>query len=163
MSYLAGDVALARAPDNETLRNGQNATRLLLDGSDTGGAMNVIRSQLAVGASGPGPHLHKGFSEMLYVVSGELQVLAGETVTTLLAGDVAVVPPGLPHAFAAGEGSAAEALLVMAPGIDRFEYFRQMTAMASFPPPEEFQEQFDNWFLHSEVWQQRSVWDRSGA
>ncbi|MDX6227827.1 MAG: hypothetical protein QOI76_1217 [Frankiales bacterium] len=156
-------MALARASENETLRNGQNATRLLLDGSDTGGAMNVIRSQLAVGAPGPGPHLHKGFSEMLYVVSGELQVLAGDAVTTLLAGDVAVVPPGLPHAFAAAEGSAAETLLVMAPGIDRFEYFRQLTGMTSFPPPEEFQEQFDNWFLQSDAWSRRSVWDRSGT
>jgi quercetin dioxygenase-like cupin family protein len=163
MSYVAGGAALSRAGANEIIRNGANATRLLLDGSDTGGAMNVIRSELASGAAGPGPHLHKNFSEMLYVVAGELQVLAGDTVITLSAGDVAVVPPLMPHAFGAAAGSTAEALLVMAPGLDRFEYFRQMTSMTSFPPPEEFQERFDNWFLTSDAWTQRSVWDRAST
>jgi hypothetical protein len=38
-----------------------------------------------------------------------------------------------------------------------------MTGMTTFPPPEEFQEQFDNWFLQSDAWSQRSVWDRSPA
>jgi mannose-6-phosphate isomerase-like protein (cupin superfamily) len=161
MSMIGGaPLALSRMADDEVIGHPASATRLLLDGSMTGGAMAVLHSQLGEGVAGPGPHEHKRFSELLYVCSGALQVLAGEQLTVLEQGDSVVVPPRLVHAFAAAPGQQADVLIVGAPGLDRFDYFRELSGATVFPPPVEFQERFDNWFLQSEVWAQRSVWDR---
>jgi quercetin dioxygenase-like cupin family protein len=161
MSMVGGvPLALSRMADDELIGHPASTTRLLLDGSMTGGAMNVLHSQMSPGVAGPGPHEHKRFSELLYVCSGALQVLAGDTITILEQGDSVVVPPRLVHAFAAAPDEAADVLIVGAPGLDRFDYFRELSTLTAFPPPVEFQERFDNWFLQSEVWAQRSVWDR---
>lgn len=67
-----------------------------------------------------------------------------------------VVPPRLPHAFSAERGHSAELLIVVAPGIERFEYFRQLTRIArGKEPPEnllDVQELYDTYFLNSPVW-----------
>jgi mannose-6-phosphate isomerase-like protein (cupin superfamily) len=149
--------AIAREPENEVIANpsGQGATRLLLDGLATGGAMSVVRAVLQVGASGPGPHGHETFSELLYVAAGILDVLSGEDIVTLEQGDLVVVPPTTPHAFAAHPGSPADVLIVSAPGIERFDYFRQLGQQPGFPPPADFQARFDNYYLSSETWAAR--------
>jgi hypothetical protein len=45
------------------------------------------------------------------------------------------VPPKLPHAFSAERGTGAEILIVIAPGVERFEYFRQLTRIAQRKEP----------------------------
>ncbi len=45
-------------------------------------------------------------------------------MVTMLQGDLAVVPPHMPHAFAATAGSGADLLIMITPGIERFGYFR---------------------------------------
>ncbi len=159
LPFERGLSVIAREVDNEVIAtpSGQGATRLLVDGSSTRGAISVVRSQLKLGASGPGPHSHRSFSELLYVVAGALDVLSGDEVTTLEAGDLVVVPPQTAHAFAAHPGSDSDVLIVAAPGLDRFDYFRQLIRQTSMPPPLEFQEQFDNYYLSSEVWAARST------
>ena len=66
------------------------------------------------------------------------------------AGDVIVVPPRLPHAFAADRSSAANILIIIAPGVERFEYFRKLTRIARGEErPEslqDVQDLYDNYF-----------------
>ena len=126
---------------------------LLADSSATGGALSTVRVSLEKGADGARPHRHEKSVEMFYILDGRVQVLSGEDVLTAEAGDVIVVPPRLPHAFAAQRGGNAEILIVIAPGVERFEYFRQLTRIArGEEPPEtlrDIQDLYDNYFLQS--------------
>jgi mannose-6-phosphate isomerase-like protein (cupin superfamily) len=132
------------------------AVRLLADASDTGDALSTQRVTLGPGADGASPHLHKGSSELFFVVDGAAQILAGSDVTTLRSGDLAVVPPGVPHAFGAPAGSSADLLIVITPGVERFEYFRLLAALQRGESDLEdllaAQDRFDNHFLDSPEW-----------
>lgn len=68
-----------------------------------------------------------------------------------------IVPPGLTHAFAAAPGEDAEILVVITPGVERFEYFRHLERIAyGKVPPEsllDVQELYDNWFTTSPTWE----------
>jgi len=67
-----------------------------------------------------------------------------------------VVPPGLPHAFAAAGASDTDLLIVIAPGIERFEYFRDLARIATGQqPPEsllEVQARYDTFFDNNPAW-----------
>ncbi len=84
-------------------------------------------------------------------------MLAGEQIVRAAKGDVLVVPPGMAHAFGAIAGSTAELLIVLAPDIDRFEYFRTLERIAYGTVPADSllgeQERYDTWFVESEPWQ----------
>jgi len=67
---------------------------------------------------------------MFYVLDGMVDVLAGDEIVRAEGGYGIVVPPGLPHAFSAQPGHRVELLIVIAPGVERFEYFRQLTRIA---------------------------------
>jgi hypothetical protein len=83
-------------------------------------------------------------------------VLAGDRVVTAGRGDLVVVPPGLAHAFAAAPGEDADILVVITPGIERFEYFRHLERIAyGRVPPEslvEVQELYDTYLRSSTAW-----------
>jgi mannose-6-phosphate isomerase-like protein (cupin superfamily) len=132
------------------------AIRLLADASDTNGALSTQRVTLGSGADGASPHLHRGSSELFFVVEGSAQILAGSDVTTLRDGDLAVVPPGTPHAFAAPPGSSADLLIVITPGVERFDYFRLLAQLqlgkASLEDLLGAQDRFDTHFLDSTEW-----------
>lgn len=70
------------------------------------------------------------------MLEGAIRVLFGTQVLRAQKGDVLVVPPNLPHAFSAARRSKAE-LMVIAPGIERFEYFRKNTRIARGQEPPE--------------------------
>ncbi|HEX4175709.1 MAG TPA: TIGR03086 family metal-binding protein [Acidimicrobiales bacterium] len=119
-------VAIARGETAETLSYGPDSVRLLLDADATGGAISAHHVRLTEGALGANPHRHTIYSEAFYVVDGSLDVLAGEELTRVTAGDLAVVPPGVVHAFGASAGCDAEALVFITPGVERFDFFRQV-------------------------------------
>ncbi len=100
--------------------------RLLLDASHTGGAVSVHQTVLRNGVVGANPHLHTGSSELFYLISGTAELLTGDEVVTATMGDLVVVPPKTGHAFAAAPGCDAELLIVITPGIERFEFFRDL-------------------------------------
>lgn len=104
---------------------------LLADGPATGGQLSLHRTLLRAGSDGATPHHHTMAAELFYVLSGSLQVLIGDDVVHAEAGDVAMVPPGMPHAFAAASGRDAELLAVVTPGAARFEFFRRLARVAS--------------------------------
>ena len=149
---------LVREADQEILRSGPNAIRLLADAEHTDGAISAHRVTLGDGSDGARPHFHTRSAEIFFVLDGALSALAGDTVHTLERGDFLVVPKGMTHAFAAPPGSSADTLILFTPGLfERFEYFRLGARVArGQAAPEEIlasQERFDNHFLESAVWQ----------
>ena len=129
---------------------------LLADSSTTGGALSSHRVALARGADGAVPHRHDTAAELFFILSGELDVLAGDDIITTGAGDLLVVPPGLAHAFGAHRGPAAEALIIITPGVERFDYFRHVVRLRAGTEPREIllamQDQFDTHFVESAAW-----------
>ncbi|MFG6191867.1 cupin domain-containing protein [Nonomuraea sp. JJY05] len=160
MSLITPETAVVRAADAEIIGGGDAPAtgRLLLDSSSTGGALSSLRMTLTPGADGAVPHLHTSSSELFYVLGGAAQVLAGDEVLTLEEGDMAVVPPNVAHAFAAAPGSEADLLIVITPGVERFEYFRLLarlrTGQATLEELLNSQELYDNHFLDSPQWKE---------
>jgi uncharacterized protein (TIGR03086 family) len=130
--------AIARAVESETLHLGSGTMQLLLDAPATGGALSAHRVQLSEGQVGANPHTHACTSELFFVLDGSIDVLAGGDVLTATTGDLVVVPPGNPHAFAASAERSADVLVMVTPGTERFEFFRALSrAMAPGADPAE--------------------------
>jgi quercetin dioxygenase-like cupin family protein len=150
------DAIIVREADAETLGWTSLTTKLLADSSDTGGAISIMRTTMGEGTEGARPHTHSKSAELFYILDGELQVLAGERVITVGKGDLVVVPPDMPHAFATTPGRSADFLIAIAPGLDRFGYFRLVERLnrgeASLQELLESQELYDNHFLDSPAW-----------
>ncbi|MEU6221221.1 cupin domain-containing protein [Streptomyces sp. NPDC047022] len=162
MSLIVPDFdssVIVRSADAELVGRAPTTVRLLADSSATGGALSTQRVTLEGGADGVRPHRHDGSAEMFYVLGGSAQLLSGDRVVTAEAGDLVVVPPGLPHAFAASPDQDADILIVITPGVERFEYFRHLerVGLGKVPPESllEVQELYDTYFLTSEVWERR--------
>ncbi|MER7585365.1 cupin domain-containing protein [Kitasatospora sp. NPDC097691] len=134
-----------------------SATMTLLAETDPGqGGFTVYRSAFSAGAAGAPSHFHTRAWELFFVISGSLEVLLGEEVTVLGAGDFLAVPPHTPHAFAAAQGSEADVLFMFTPGMDRFDYLRLLgSVMRGETPPAEIaasSERFDNHYVDSPAW-----------
>lgn len=152
------DAVVVRAAEAEVLgRQAPSTLTLLADADRTGGALSTQRVTLRDGANGATPHRHTKSAEMFYMLDGTAELLSGDQVRTVQRGDLVVVPPHQAHAFAAAPGRDADLLIVLAPGVARFDYFRHLRRVADGElPPEsllEVQEQYDNHFLRSEVWE----------
>ncbi|MGW6879052.1 cupin domain-containing protein [Streptomyces goshikiensis] len=151
------DSVVVRAADAEVIRSAPDSTnRLLVDSDAVGGALSSMRVTLGKGANGARPHHHGRSAEMFYILDGTAQLLAGERVVTAERGDVVIVPPGQQHAFAAAPGEIADMLVIITPGVERFEYFRHLERIRyGKVPPEsllEVQELYDSHFGTSEIW-----------
>jgi len=131
-----GAAVLVRAADTELVGFPPQTVRLLADSSSTGGRLSTQRVTLLGGADGANPHHHTWSAELFYVLSGSVQLLAGDRLLVAGEADLAVVPPGLPHAFAAAAGSDADLLLVITPDIERQDHRRVLhTRVHSYRPP----------------------------
>jgi hypothetical protein len=66
------------------------------------------------------------------------------------------VPPGLARAFAAAPGEDADILIVITPGVERFDYFRHLERIAygKLPPESLLKVQglYDTYFVTSKTW-----------
>jgi hypothetical protein len=86
------------------------------------------------------------------------ELLAGERILTVHEGDLIVVPPGAVHAFAAAPAGDVDLLIVITPGVERFEYFRHLQRIGKGEVPLEsileVQATYDNHFDDSPVWHQ---------
>lgn len=135
-----------------------SSMRLLTDSPATGGALSVHRATLRDGGLGASPHRHLTATEMFYVLSGSVQLLVGDVLVVATEGDLAMVPPGMAHAFAAGPGGDAELVIAVTPGIKRFELFRRLARLAAGrDAPETFfdsQSRYDTYASDSPAWRQ---------
>ena len=147
---------LVRAAEAEIVGFSPQTVQLLADSSSTGGMLSAQRVILANGVDGAKPHHHSGSAELFYVLGGSVQLLIGDRLLVADKGDVAVVPAGLPHAFAAAPGRDAELLIVITPGVERFEYFRHLARIAVGQQPTESlldaQALYDTFFDDSPAW-----------
>ncbi|MFF3329887.1 cupin domain-containing protein [Streptomyces sp. NPDC002888] len=153
------DSVVVREAEAEVVGGDPVAIKLLADSSASGGALSTVRVTLAEGADGARPHLHRNSAEMFYLLDGEAEILSGDDVLTAERGDLVIVPPDKPHAFAAAPDSTAELLIVITPGVERFEYFRhlQRIRLGEVTPESllQVQELYDNHFLRSKAWDER--------
>jgi mannose-6-phosphate isomerase-like protein (cupin superfamily) len=153
---LHPQTVIVRAQQAEQVGRDPVKVQLLADSNATGGALSTIRVSMQAGADGARPHHHAGSSEMFYVLEGTVEVLSGTEIVQAERGDLIVVPPRSPHAFAAARGKSADLLIVIAPGVERFEYFRKLERIAyGKEPPEslrDMQELYDTFFLSSPEW-----------
>ena len=158
IDFNDGTAVLVRAAEAEVIGFAPQTVRLLADSSSTGGRLSTQWVTLLGGADGASPHHHANSAELFYVLSGSVQLLAGDRVHVAGEGDLAVVPPGLPHAFAAAPASDTDLLIVITPGVERFEYFRHMARIAAGQPPADslldVQALYDTFFDHSPAWRQ---------
>jgi quercetin dioxygenase-like cupin family protein len=148
--------AFVSAEDAESFGNDQAGLRLLLDSSDTDGALSTLEVSISAGQDGASPHYHTRSHELFYVTEGELQVLTGADIRIVRAGGAVLVPKHTVHAFGATPDSAVKALIVLAPGAERFEYFRILARIdrgeASRDALMDVQETYDTYFVDSPVW-----------
>ena len=154
----AHEVVVVRQDDAEMPGGPPVTGRLYADSSATGGALSSQRITLANGAAGATPHHRTASSELFHVLSGSAELLAGERVRTARQGDLVVVPPGTVHAFAAAPATDADLLIIITPGVERFEYFRHLQRIMTGEVPLEsileVQDRYDNHFDQSPAWQQ---------
>ncbi|WCD99650.1 cupin domain-containing protein [Streptomyces sp. HUAS 31] len=150
---------IVRAAEAELVGRAPTTVRLLADSGQTGGALSTQRVTLTGGADGAKPHRHDNSAEMFFLLDGAAEILSGDDVVTAGPGDLVVVPPGKPHAFAAVPGADADLLIVITPGVERFEYFRHLQRIAlgeaTVESLLEVQDRYDNHFMKSEVWDGR--------
>jgi mannose-6-phosphate isomerase-like protein (cupin superfamily) len=148
---------VVRAAEAELLElPGGSSIRLLADSSATQTRLSVHRASLRDGANGAGPHHHTTAAEVFYVINGSVQILVGTEVIVAVEGDLALVPPQVPHAFAATPGHDAELLVAVTPGIERFDLFRRLARVSTGaePPGTLFEDQsiYDTYASDSPAW-----------
>lgn len=152
-----GAAPLVRSGDREIVSTAAgNMTGLVMDSDATGGAVSVLSIYLPMGADGAAPHFHTRSTELFYLVSGRLEVLAGDRIEVLEQGDTLLVPQLMPHAFGATADSDASIFTVLSPGVQRFDYFRLLDRIvhgeADISELEAAAEAYDNHFTKSPVW-----------
>lgn len=126
MTYLPDPATFSRRDDQRSA----GRTRFLATGSQTRGDFGLFEVTMPPGGSGPGPHLHRTFSESFHVLEGSLAVLVGSDWTTAGPGDLVYVPRSGLHGFrAAGPDVGARFLILFTPGIPREEYFEGLVAL----------------------------------
>lgn len=154
--------AIRYPADAETLGTESVVVRLLIDSNEAGGAASTLEVTMTQGADGAAPHYHTLSDELFYVAEGELQVMAGDRITTVGAGGSLIVPKLMPHAFGASPDSGAKIMIALMPGVERFEYFRLLDRIgkgeATFADLAAAQDEFDNHFVDApEWWQERNA------
>jgi mannose-6-phosphate isomerase-like protein (cupin superfamily) len=97
-----------------------------LSGADTGGAYCLLEVSLAPGMSVP-RHTHTREDEAYYVLSGELEVVVGDEIFVLKAGDALMAPRDVPHQLRNSGKVENHYLLVFSPS--GFEGFLKVTAV----------------------------------
>jgi mannose-6-phosphate isomerase-like protein (cupin superfamily) len=128
MSYLPDPATLSRRDDQPSA----GRTRFVATGAQTRGDFGLFEMTMPPGGSGPGPHLHRTFSESFLVLEGSLAVLSGDQWTTAHVGDLVYVPRSGVHAFrAAGPDVGARFLILFTPGIPREDYFTGLVELTT--------------------------------
>lgn len=157
MSVLAANThnpVVVRADDAEHLP--EIGHYLLADASASNGALSAHRIQLARGADGAVPHRHNHSSELFFIIDGALEVLVGSEIVTANSGDFLIVPPRCDHAFRADPNSTVDSLIVITPGVERFDYLRQVARIrrgeASLDDLLTEQDRYDTHFVTSPAW-----------
>ena len=129
-----------------TLDNGQGQSfsiggssyRILISGEQTGGSYAVI-DMLVPPGGGPGPHAHKHFQEMFYVVDGEVEFKREGGKYAAKKGSFVNIPlGGAVHSFKNTTDKLAHLICTVVPsGLDSFfqEIGKPVESGTFLPPP----------------------------
>lgn len=98
----------------------QDTVEFLQTAADTAGACTRVAVDLADGG-GVGLHYHKTYSETFTCLEGAVQVQLGQTVHTLLPGQVATAEPGVNHLFRNRSGKPCRFTVELHPASRGFE------------------------------------------
>lgn len=95
--------------------------KVILSGEQTGGSHAVIEMLVPPGG-GPGPHAHKDFQEMFYVMEGEVEFkMEGGTYMARKGSLINIPLGGAVHCFKNKTNEVAHLLCTVVPaGLDRF-------------------------------------------
>ncbi|MFD7257267.1 cupin domain-containing protein [Streptomyces sp. NPDC059874] len=111
------------------------------------------------GAAGAPVHFHTKATEFFHVTAGRLDLLVGDEVHTLAAGDFIAVPPGVKHAFAPAPGHTASVFVGFTPGMGRFDYYRLLGRVhageATVQDIKDSSSTYDNHYAESAAWSGR--------
>lgn len=92
----------------------------LKSSEETGGEYTLVEVELAPGG-GNAPHYHKTYDEHFEVLEGRLEVLVGEEMRVLGAGQEAVAEKNVLHRFRNGADGTTRFLVKLRPGHAGFE------------------------------------------
>lgn len=93
--------------------------RIVLTGTDTGGAFSIVEERAALGAITP-QHVHTREAETFIVLEGALEGWCEGRTTLVEAGSMIHLPPGQQHAFRVASPSARFYTLITPSGFETF-------------------------------------------
>jgi quercetin dioxygenase-like cupin family protein len=128
MTDFATRTRIISAGDQPVLTFLGSPERLMLGRSDTNGEFALFESSGSRGHTAP-THLHRVASETFIVLEGELLVQVGDDRQVAGAGDVALLPRGLPHTFVVVSPTARYLTLHTPAGFD--DFVRAVSALAA--------------------------------
>ena len=103
-----------------------------LTGKDTDGQYTLIEQYNDPGVGIP-PHVHENEDEVFHVLSGQVEMMIGDDVTTLTPGDLIFCPKGIPHSWKVTGDEKAKAMLSIFPaGLEHM--FEELAALPAGPP-----------------------------
>jgi mannose-6-phosphate isomerase-like protein (cupin superfamily) len=104
-----------------------------VSGKDTDGQL-CIYDTYREEKGGPALHLHHGQDEWFYVIRGEFVVKVGDELLNLKAGDCALAPRKVAHAFAKVSDGPAQMLVLFQPAGSIEEFFKEMSKLGKEIP-----------------------------
>jgi quercetin dioxygenase-like cupin family protein len=120
------------APDTaETVQLASSRVSFVAPGSLTAGRYGLFRFDLAPGAGGASPHIHTGFSESFYVLSGVPTFLDGRTWAPVGPGGFVHVPEHGVHGFRNDTDEPCSFLVLFAPGTTREAFFGELAEITA--------------------------------
>jgi quercetin dioxygenase-like cupin family protein len=119
MTDFATRTRIVAAGDQPVLSFLGSPERLMLGRADSNGEFALFESSGARGHTAP-THRHRHASETFIVLDGELLVQVGDDRRSAGAGDVALLPRGLPHTFVVVSPTARYLTLHTPAGFDDF-------------------------------------------
>ena len=131
-AFFAVSVALilGSATAHEPMDWNGDIVHVLLDKEGTGGDMGIFTVETSA-PGGPGRHVHDDAGEAFYLLSGQVEVLVGEELFVVEAGESAFVPKGMEHTFRFLSEDGGKIIVIVTPG--GFEGFFEATKHLSIP------------------------------
>jgi quercetin dioxygenase-like cupin family protein len=112
-----------------------NLAYVHIDGEQSAGAYHLGE---VLGRHGDMPplHVHHRDDETFYVLDGELTLFVGDHTTTLNAGQAALAPRGVPHAYRVESDNARWLVITSPAGFERFvRAIAEPADRDELPPP----------------------------
>jgi quercetin dioxygenase-like cupin family protein len=122
----------------------QSGITLKVGEAATGGALTVYESLHEPDNPGTVRHVHQGWTEMFYMLEGQMTFLVGGKLHRVSAGSFILVPPGVVHAFRNTGSERARLLVIVVPG--GFEhYFEEMPGLPADMTDPAWRELTEKW------------------